>query len=79
MNIIRKSIISLGLVLLATPVISGQDLSRYRKFVLGTSLSAISKQVGKDEGQATLIAQSPALIQQMTYWQVNSSDNSGGM
>ena len=79
MNIIRKSIISLGLVLLATPVISGQDLSRYRKFVLGTSLSAISKQVGKDEDQATLIAQSPALIQQMTYWQVNSSDNSGGM
>jgi hypothetical protein len=79
MNIIRKSIISLGLVLLATPVISGQDLSRYRNFVLGTSLSAISKQVGKDEDQATLIAQSPALIQQMTYWQVNSSDNSGGM
>ncbi len=34
MNIIRKSIISLGLILLATPVISGQDLSRYRKFVL---------------------------------------------
>ena len=28
MNMIRKSIISLGLVLLATPVISGQDLSQ---------------------------------------------------
>jgi hypothetical protein len=75
MNMIRKSIITLGLVLLATPVISGQDLSRYRKFVLGTSLAAISKQLGQDERQATLISQSPALIQQMTYWQVDTSDN----
>jgi hypothetical protein len=79
MNMIRKSIISLSLVLLATPVISGQDLSRYRKFALGTSLAAISKQVGKDESLATLISQSPALIQQMTYWQADTSDNSGGM
>jgi hypothetical protein len=79
MNMIRSSVISLSLVLLATPVISGQDLSRYRKFVLGTSLAAISKQVGKDESLATLISQSPALIQQMTYWQADTSDNSGRM
>ena len=79
MNIIRKSVISLGLVLLATPVISGQDLSRYRKFVLGTSLAAISKEVGQDERQATLISQSPALIQEMTYWQVDTSDSLGRM
>src|ERR1700721_1697739 len=79
MNMIRNSVISLSLVLLATPVISGQDLSRYRKFVLGTSLASISKQVGKDESLATLISQSPALIQQMTYWQADTSDNSGGM
>src|ERR1700721_1398578 len=79
MNMIRNSVISLSLVLLATPVISGQDLSRYRKFALGTSLAAISKQVGKDESLATLISQSPALIQQMTYWQADTSDNSGGL
>jgi hypothetical protein len=79
MNMIRSSVISLSLVLLATPVISGQDLSRYRKFVLGTSLAAISKQVGKDESLATLISQSPALIQRMTYWQADTSDNSGRM
>jgi hypothetical protein len=79
MNMIRKSVISLGLILLSTPVISGQDLSRYRKFVLGASLAAISKQVGKDESQATLISQSPALIQQMTYWQIDTSDNLGRM
>jgi hypothetical protein len=79
MNMIRKFVISLGLVLLATPVISGQDLSRYRNFVLGTSLATVSKQVGQDERQAALISQSPALIQEMTYWQVDTSDNSGRM
>ena len=59
MNMIRKFVISLGLVLLTTPVISGQDLSRYRNFVLGTSLATVSKQVGQDERQATLISQTP--------------------
>jgi hypothetical protein len=77
MNIIRKSVISLGLVLLATPVISGQDLSRYRKFVLGTSLAAVSKQIGQDAHEATLISESPALIQEMRYWQIDTSDGSG--
>ena len=63
MKMIRKFVISLGLVLLATPVIFGQDLSRYRNFVLGTSLATVSKQVGQDAHQATLISESPALIQ----------------
>jgi hypothetical protein len=79
MNMIRKSVISLVLVLLATPVIFGQDLSRYRNFVLGTSLATISKQVGQDAHQATLISESPALIQEMRHWQVDTSDRSGRM
>src|SRR6266481_8175963 len=77
MNMIRKFLISLGLVLLATPVISGQDLSRYRRFALGSSLPAISKQVGQGERQATLISESPALIQEMTYWQIDASNSLG--
>src|SRR6201987_691571 len=75
MNMIRRSVISLGLVLLATPVISGQDLSRYRHFVLGTSLATVSKQVGQDAHQATLISESPALIQEMRHWQFETSDS----
>jgi len=75
MNMISKSVISLGLVLLATPVISGQDLSRYRNFVLGTSLATVSKQVGQDAHQATLISESPALIQEMRHWQFETSDS----
>jgi len=75
MNMIRKFVISLGLVLIATPVISGQDLSRYRNFVLGTSLATVSKQVGQDAHQATLISESPALIQEMRHWQFETSDS----
>ncbi|MGC1998415.1 MAG: hypothetical protein WA658_01070, partial [Candidatus Acidiferrales bacterium] len=63
MKIIRKVAVSLALVLLLTPLISAQELSRYRKFALGTSLAALSKQIGQDPHQATLIHQSPAVIQ----------------
>jgi hypothetical protein len=75
MKMIRKFVISLGLILLATPVIFGQDLSRYRNFVLGTSLATVSKQVGQDAHQATLISESPALIQEMRHWQFETSDS----
>ena len=73
MKVIRKVAISLALVLLTTQLTSAQDLSRYRKFALGTSLAAISKQIGQDPHQATLIHQSPAVIQELKYWPVESS------
>ena len=77
MNMIRKSVISLGLVLLIAPAIFGQELSRYRKFALGSSVAVISKQAGQDVRQATVISESPALIQEITYWQIDASDSSG--
>ena len=76
MKVMRKSWISLVLVLFSTPVISGQDLSTYRKFSLGTSLVALSKQVGQDSHQANLIHQNPAVIQQLTYWPLPTSSYS---
>jgi hypothetical protein len=75
-KMMRKSWIFLVLVLLSTPVIYGQDLSSYRKFSLGTSLVALSKQVGQDSHQATLIHRSPAVIQQLTYWPIPGSSSS---
>lgn len=73
MKTIRKSAIFLVLVLFSTPLLSGQSLSTYRKFSLGTSLTAVSKQVGQDPLRADLIHQSPAVIQQVTYWPIESS------
>lgn len=78
MKMMRKSWIFLVLVLLSTPVIYGQDISSYRKFSLGTSLVALSKQVGQDLHQATLIHQNPAVIQQLTYWPIPTSPYSVG-
>ena len=73
MKMIRKLALSLAVVLLTTPLISAQDLSRYRKFALETSLSALSKQIGQDPHQATLVHQSPAMIQELKYWPVETS------
>ena len=73
MNTIRRAMIFLALVLVTTPIVSGQDFSRYRQFELGTSLAALSKQVGQESRQASLIHQSPALIQSLTYWPVQPS------
>lgn len=73
MKMIRKLAISVVLVLLTTPLLSAQDLARYRKFALGTSLAALSKQIGQDSHQTTLIHQSPAVIQELKYWPVETS------
>src|SRR5215469_436592 len=73
MKMMRKSWVFLVLVLFSTPVISGQNLSTYRKFSLGASLASISKQVGQDPGQANLIHQRPAVIQQLVYWPIPTS------
>ncbi|MFZ0523798.1 MAG: hypothetical protein WAN14_24805 [Candidatus Acidiferrales bacterium] len=73
MKMIRKVAISLTFVLLTTHLTSAQDLSKYRKFALGASLTAVSKQIGQDPHQATLIHQSPAVIQELKYWPVETS------
>jgi hypothetical protein len=73
MKIICKVAISLALALLMIPLLSAQDLARYRKFVLGTPLAALAKQIGQDPHQATLIHQNPAVIQELKYWPVEAS------
>jgi hypothetical protein len=73
MKMMRRSAILLVLVLFSTPLLSGQNVSTYRKFSLGASLASISKQIGQDPGQANLIHQSPAVIQQLAYWPIPTS------
>jgi hypothetical protein len=68
MRIARRSGLFLILVLFCTPFLSGQTLSTYRKFSLGTSLAALAKQTGQDPQLANLIHQKPDVIQEMMYW-----------
>jgi negative regulator of sigma E activity len=66
MKMMRKSWILLVLILFSTPILSGQTLS-------GTSLVSLSTQIGQDQHQVSLVHQSPAVIQQLTYWLIEAS------
>jgi len=79
MKTILKSAIVVVLVLITASVISAQDLSRYRKFALGTSVEALLKQTGQNAREVSVSHQSPALIQEITLWPVDSSYSSSSV
>jgi hypothetical protein len=63
-------------MLLSTPLIHGQDLSKYRDFAYGMSLVEVSEQVDLQPIQAKLIYKRPTAIRELTWWPKASSDNS---
>ena len=76
MKLIRNIVICVAAILLSVPLAYAQDLSKYRNFSLGTSLIAISKQVNERPADASVIHQSPALIQELTWWPMPSYQSS---
>ncbi len=76
MKTARNMVICFVAALLFVPLAYGQDLSRYRNFSLGTSLIAVSKQVNEKPADASVIHQSPALIQELTWWPMPSYQSS---
>jgi hypothetical protein len=66
---IRARILAMSIawVVISAPVISAQDLSRYREFQLGMSLVAVAQQVGITP-EARVLHQRPELIQEL-IWQ----------
>jgi hypothetical protein len=68
MKTMRNMVIGLAAMLLFVPLADGQDLSKYRDFSLGTTLIKLAKQVDKKSGDARVVHQSPALIQELTSW-----------
>jgi hypothetical protein len=73
MKMIRSVLIPLAMTLFSASLIHAQDLSRYRKFSLGTSLAELSKQVGPYSHELTLVHQRPAVIQEVTFWPLGAS------
>jgi hypothetical protein len=57
----------LVLILFLAPLIPAADLSTYRGFQLGTSLSAAVKHSGMNISEVTTIHQRPALIQELVW------------
>jgi hypothetical protein len=76
MKTARNIVICVAAILLSVPLAYGQDLSKYRNFSLGTSLIAISRQVNEKPADASVIHQSPALIQELTWWPMPSYQSS---
>jgi hypothetical protein len=68
MKIISRGAIALVMVLFFTPLIHGQDLSKYRTFSFGMSLATVSKQVGLTPTEVKLIYEQPVLIQELTWY-----------
>ncbi len=73
MKMMRNIVVALSLILLSAPMTSGQDLSKYRTFSLGMTLSELSKQVGPYSHWTTLVHQRPAVIQELTLWSLSAS------
>ena len=59
-------------VLLSTPLIYAQDLSRYREFQFGMSLLTVAKQADVEMSEARVIQQHPAMIQELEWWPQHS-------
>jgi hypothetical protein len=68
MKMLRSTAVCLAAILLSVSLVHGQDLSKYRGFSLGESLTALSNQVNARPADASVIQQSPALIQELTWW-----------
>jgi hypothetical protein len=74
MTSIRLFVISVSLAVLSMPLINAQDLSSYRGFHLGMTLSAVAKQADVKLSEAKAIHQRPAVIQELE-WRPQSSES----
>jgi hypothetical protein len=63
------------LLLLFSPLLSGADLSTYRGFQFGMSLSAAAKRSGMDASEVIVIHERPARIQELNWRAVRLSSS----
>jgi hypothetical protein len=68
MKMLRSTILCLVVVLLAAPLLRGQDFSKYRHFTLGMNLTRVLEHTNQKMPDVTVIHGRPALIQELTWW-----------
>ena len=71
MKTIRSSILCFVVLLLFVPLLRAQDLSKYRHFTLGMSVTRVLERTGQKMADVKLIHGRPALIQEVTWWPPN--------
>ena len=63
----RNLAISVCWLVLGTPLIFAQDLSRYREFQLGMNLLAVAKQIDARPSEVIVVHERPAVIQELEW------------
>jgi hypothetical protein len=71
MKMFRGSILCLVVLLLTSPLLRAQDLSKYRHFTLGMSLTKLLERTDEKMTDVKMIHGRPALIQELTWWPPN--------
>jgi len=68
MKTIRSSILFFVVLLLSVPLLRAQDLSKYRHFTLGMSLTRLLERTGQKMADVKLIHGRPTLVQEVNWW-----------
>jgi len=68
MKTMRSSILCFVVLLLAGPLLRAQDLSKYRHFTIGMSMTRVLERTGQKMADVKLIHGRPALVQELNWW-----------
>jgi len=71
MKTIRSSILCFVVLQLTAPLLRAQDLSKYRHFTLGISLTRVLERTDQKMADVKVAHGRPALIQELTWWPPN--------
>jgi len=71
MKTMRSTILCFVVLLLAAPLLRAQDLSKYRHFTLGMSLTRVLERTDQKMADVRVIHGRPALLQELTWWPPN--------
>ncbi len=71
MKTMRSSILCFVVLLLTAPLLRGQDLSKYRHFTIGMSLTRVLERTDQKMADVKVIHGRPALIQELNWWPPN--------
>ena len=76
MKTLRGSVLCFVVLLFLAPLLSGQDLSKYRDFTLGMSLTKLLERTDQKMADVKTIHSRPALIQELSWWPPKPSETS---
>jgi hypothetical protein len=68
MKAIRSSMFCFVVLLLAAPLLRAQELSKYRHFTLGMSLTKVLERTEQRVADVKVVHGRPALIEELTWW-----------